>query len=201
MSNTKKIKKSSPGVKKLDDLKKKYKKEPVKDKPKKNTKKKIVIDENTELTHKEILFAEEYIKTQNETQSYLKISPKVTVESARVLGTRLLHKVNVFKYVSDRLNPILKEEEKKAVADANEILEFITAVVRGEVKDQLGFETSVKDRLTASKMLADRYRLFDKPKEEPTPEDENKNKSKVIIEVVDNSNLEKVLYDGKNNNE
>ena len=89
-------------------------------------------------------------------------------------------------------------EEKKAIADADEILEFITAVIRGEVKDQLGFETSVKDRLTASKMLADRYKLFDKPKEPvDEKEEEEKNKAKVIIEVVDNSDLEKVLYENK----
>ena len=100
--------------------------------------------------------------------------------------------------IEERLKPIEEAEEKKAIADADEILEFITAVIRGEVKDQLGFETSVKDRLTASKMLADRYKLFDKPKEPvDEKEEEEKNKSKVIIEVVDNSDLEKVLYENK----
>ena len=47
-------------------------------------------------------------------------------------------------------------------------------------------------------MLADRYKLFDKPKEPvDEKEEEEKNKSKVIIEVVDNSDLEKVLYENK----
>lgn len=183
-------KRKSPGVKQLENLQGKY---VMQKSNSKNAKKK---EEYKPLTHNEILFCEKYIETQNGTNSYLFIKPNVKPESARVLADKLLHKINVKKYIEDRLKPIQEEEEKKAIADANEILEFITAVIRGEVKDQLGFETSVKDRLAASKMLADRYKLFEKPKDpNEEKEEEEKNKSKVIIEVVDNSNLEKVLYE------
>ena len=144
------------------------------------------------------MFCEKYLETRNGTQSYLFIRPNVKEESAKVNASKMLTKTNIKKYIEERLKPIEEAEEKKAIADADEILEFITAVIRGEVKDQLGFETSVKDRLTASKMLADRYKLFDKPKEPvDEKEEEEKNKSKVIIEVVDNSDLEKVLYENK----
>lgn len=189
-------KRKSPGVKQLETLQGKY---VMQKSNSKNAKKKEVRKEEYKpLTHNEILFCEKYLETRNETNSYLYIKPNVKVESARVLGNRLLQKVNIKKYIEERLKPIEEAEEKKAIADADEILEFITAVIRGEVKDQLGFETSVKDRLTASKMLADRYKLFDKPKEPvDEKEEEEKNKSKVIIEVVDNSDLEKVLYENK----
>lgn len=185
-------KRKSPGVKQLENLQGKY---VMQKSNSKNAKKK---EEYKPLTHNEILFCEKYLETHNGTQSYLFIKPKVKPESARVLADKLLHKINVKKYIEDRLRPIQEEEEKRAIADADEILQFITAVIRGEVKDQLGFETSVKDRLTASKMLADRYKLFEKPKDpNEEKEEEEKNKSKVIIEVVDNSNLEKVLYEEK----
>lgn len=189
-------KRKSPGVKQLENLQGKY---IMQKSNSKNAKKKEVRKEEYKpLTHNEILFCEKYIETQNGTQSYLFIRPNVKEESAKVNASKMLTKTNIKKYIEERLKPIQEAEEKKAIADADEILEFITAVIRGEVKDQLGFETSVKDRLTASKMLADRYRLFEKPKEATNEkEEEEKNKSKVIIEVVDNSDLEKVLYEDR----
>lgn len=189
-------KRKSPGVKQLENLQGKY---VMQKSNSKNAKKKEVRKEEYKpLTHNEILFCEKYIETQNGTQSYLFIRPNVKEESAKVNASKMLTRTNIKKYIEERLKPIQEAEEKKAIADADEILEFITAVIRGEVKDQLGFETSVKDRLTASKMLADRYKLFDKPKDpNEEKEEEEKNKSKVIIEVVDNSDLEKVLYENK----
>lgn len=176
----------------IKELKSKYKK-----KTSKNINDIKIPEQSKKLTHKQILFSEEYIKTLNATQSYLKIHPNVKETSARVLGDKMLHNINVRNYIEERLRPYQEEKEKvvkKAIADADEILEFITAVIRGEVKDQLGFETSVKDRLTASKMLADRYRLFENPKESSN-ENDNPEEHKVIVEVVDNSHLEKTLFE------
>lgn len=176
----------------IKELKSKYKK-----KTSKNINDIKIPEQSKKLTHKQILFSEEYIKTLNATQSYLKIHPNVKETSARVLGDKMLHNINVRNYIEERLRPYQEEKEKevkKAIADADEILEFITAVIRGEVKDQLGFETSVKDRLTASKMLADRYRLFENPKESSN-ENDNTEEHKVIVEVVDNSHLEKTLFE------
>lgn len=185
----KKAKRKSPGVKQLEVLKSKY--SDTKDIKKKEI---VIPEESKKLTHKQIIFCEEYIKTQNGTKSYLKIHPNVKTESARVLADRLLRKVNIKKYIEERLKPIQEAEVKQAIADANEVLEFVTAVLRGEVKDQLGFETSVKDRLSASKLLASRYKLFEAPKEEEK-DNKEENEHKVIVEVVDNSALEKVLYE------
>ena len=42
------------------------------------------------------------------------------------------------------------------VADSNEILKFYTAVMRGEVKDQFGLDSSLTDRLKAADSLAKR---------------------------------------------
>lgn len=176
----------------IKELKSKYEK-----KTSKNIDDIKIPEQSKKLTHKQILFSEEYIKTLNATQSYLKIHPNVKDTSARVLGDRMLHNINVRNYIEERLRPYQEEKEKevkKAIADADEILEFITAVIRGEVKDQLGFETSVKDRLTASKMLADRYKLFESPKESSN-ENDNAEEHKVIFEVVDNSHLEKTLFE------
>lgn len=141
---------------------------------------------DTPLSHKQIMFCEEYIKTQNALQSYKKVYTNCKENSAGELGSRLLKKVEVKSYIQERLKPI----EKKAVADADEILQLFTSIARGEVKDQLGLETRVIDRIAAGKELAKRYKLFD------NPEGENQSTPKKIeIEVIDNSNLEAVMYE------
>ena len=65
-------------------------------------------------------------------------------------------------------------------------------MLRGEEKDTLGFDASIKDRNKAGELLAKRYALFeDKTKEDDRP------MPKIEIEVVDNSDLEAVLYENR----
>ena len=145
-----------------------------------------------EINRKEIRFCEEYIKTLNATQSYLS-TYNCTYNTARTQSSRLLSKPYIKKYIEERLN---KVEEKK-IADANEILEFLTATLRGEVKDQLGFETSVKDRIKAGELLGKRYKLFEDKKE--AEQQSKKEPPKISLEIIDNSNLEKIMFEeGKN---
>ena len=148
--------------------------------------------EEREINRKEIRFCEEYIKTLNATQSYLS-TYNCTYNTARTQSSRLLSKPYIKKYIEERLN---KVEEKK-IADANEILEFLTATLRGEVKDQLGFETSVKDRIKAGELLGKRYKLFEDKKE--AEQQSKKEPPKISLEIIDNSNLEKIMFEeGKN---
>lgn len=193
--------------------KKKVSKLPVKDTKKTNVKKakaksnnkkpikdpkQLPVDNNPELkpiNHKQLLFCEEYIKTNNATQSYLTVYKCKTENTARTNSCKLLTHANIKAYIEERLKPKREEEikeEKKAIADANEVLEFFTKVVRGEVMDQLGLETSVKDRISAGKELGKRYGIFKDPDENPASKDIM---PEIKITVVDNSNLEKDLYE------
>ena len=146
--------------------------------------------EKNKPTHKEIMFCEEYIKTLNATQSYLKAYPNASYNTAKNNGCRLLAKDYISNYIEERLNSV----EKSKIADANEVLEYFTRVMRGEEKDTLGFDASLKDRNKAGELLAKRYKLFEDKKEKEKNEQFT---PKISIEVVDNSNLEGVLYDNK----
>ena len=59
-------------------------------------------------------------------------------------------------YIKERLDK--KEDER--IATANEVLRYLTAVLRGEEKDQFGFDASLKDRNKAAELLGKRYMLF-----------------------------------------
>lgn len=184
-TNTKKTnKKKTP--------KKSSNKKPIKDP------KQLPVDNNPELkpiNHKQLLFCEEYIKTNNATQSYLTVYKCKTESTARTNSCKLLTHANIKAYIEERLKPKREEEikeEKKAIADANEVLEFFTKVVRGEVLDQLGLDASLKDRIMAGKELGKRYGIFKDPDDNPADRDIM---PEIKITVVDNSNLEKDLYE------
>lgn len=110
-------------------------------------------DANT-LTEKERIFADEYIKTTNATQSA--ITAGYSEKTARSKGSQLLTKVNVRKYIDE----VMHERSKNTIATADEVLEYLTSVVRGEEKDAFGLDVSIADRTKAAELLGKRYMLF-----------------------------------------
>lgn len=109
---------------------------------------------DTNLTDKQLLFATEYIKTANATQAALKAG--YSENSARQQGSRLLSNANVSQYIQQHM----ESKNKTTIATADEVLEYLTSVVRGEEKDAFGLDISVSDRTKAAELLGKRYMLF-----------------------------------------
>ena len=110
-------------------------------------------DANT-LTEKERIFADEYIKTTNATQSAIKAG--YAENSASVTGSKMLRKPKVRQYI----DAVMNERSKNTIATADEVLEYLTRVMCGEEKDAFGLDVSVADRTKAAELLGKRYMLF-----------------------------------------
>lgn len=110
-------------------------------------------DANT-LTEKERIFADEYIKTTNATQSAIKAG--YAEKSASSKGSQLLRKVKVRKYIDD----VMEKRSKNTIATADEVLEYLTKVMNGEEKDAFGLDASIADRTKAAELLGKRHMLF-----------------------------------------
>lgn len=83
------------------------------------------------LTEKQRRFADEYIRLGNVSEAYRNAYPNVKKEaSAAAAGSRLLKNVNVKSYIDERLEKLKKE----AIAEQDEILQFLTSVVRGKAR-------------------------------------------------------------------
>lgn len=102
------------------------------------------------LNKRQIEFVQEYMKTNNITQSAIKAgySPK----TASVQGSRLLTNVRVQEYI-EAINERL---ESAKIADIQEVMEYLTSVMRGEQKDQFDMDVSIQDRTRAAGELARR---------------------------------------------
>lgn len=102
------------------------------------------------LTQKQKRFCEEYIKTANASASA--VAAGYSKKTAGAIGAENLKKPQIAAYIKKRID----EQDAALVADSNEILKFYTAVMRGEVKDQFGLDSSLTDRLKAADSLAKR---------------------------------------------
>lgn len=119
------------------------------------------------LTAKQRLFADEYIKSGNAMQSAIKAGYSEKYAKAR--SAQMLENVGIKAYIDAKMTEI----ESHKIADAKEVLEFYTRVLRKEetepekLMDEDGSEhfcdrePSLKDRLNAAKELMKRYPLSD----------------------------------------
>ena len=103
------------------------------------------------LTPKQKAFADYYIECGNATEAAKRAG--YSESTAQQIGSENLSKPLISEYIAARM----EEQTKKRVADANEVIEFYTAVMRGEIKDQFGLDASLSDRLKAGDSLMKRY--------------------------------------------
>ena len=106
------------------------------------------------LKPKELKFAEEWLKTTNATQSAIKAG--YSARTAYSAGNRLLKKVDVKQYIDERL----AEMKESSIADTNEVMQFLSSTMRGDIPDQFGLDPALNDRLKAAELLGKRYKLF-----------------------------------------
>lgn len=109
----------------------------------------IPTQNNSKLSYKEIRFIDEYMLDGNGTQAVIRAGITEDPKQAGGVSSRLLKKPEVTSEIQRRSEAI----SANAVMSAQEIMEFLTKVVRGEVTDQFGLDPSLKDRLSALKEL------------------------------------------------
>jgi phage terminase small subunit len=125
------------------------------------------------LTDKQMIFANEYLIDLNATRAYKKAYPNVKKDSvAASAAVRMLRNVKVKNYIDEQLKKI----EDESIADATEVMKYLTAVMRNELTEEVVVvegegegcssarivkkDISAKDRNKAAELLGKRYRLF-----------------------------------------
>lgn len=120
------------------------------------------------MTEKQKRFADEYIIDLNGTRAYKAAYPSVKSDhTATVNAGRLLTNADIKSYVDERIAEI----RSKKTAEATEVMEYLTSVMRGEstadvvVVDNEGAKIinknpDEKERLKAAELLGKRFGLF-----------------------------------------
>ncbi|MBS9539236.1 terminase small subunit [Staphylococcus hominis] len=123
------------------------------------------------LTLKQKQFADEYIRTGNAYQSAINVGYSEKYAKAR--SHKMLENVGINQYIDDNLEIIQKE----SIAEADEIMRYLTRVLRAEEKEEIlvyvgdgmqeiqTIQPSAKDRIKAAELLGKRYRMWTEKQE------------------------------------
>lgn len=102
------------------------------------------------LTAKENTFINKYLELGNASQAVRDAGYQS--KAPEQYGNALLRK----SYIAEEIRYRLSQMQADTIAKADEVMQYFTAVMRGEVKDQFGLETPVSERTKAAVELARR---------------------------------------------
>lgn len=102
------------------------------------------------LTPKQKAFADYYIECGNATEAAKRAG--YSEKTAYRTGADNLKNPQIIDYIAERTKP----KEDNRIASGDEVMEFLTAVMRGEIKDAFDLPPSLADRKDAAKELAKR---------------------------------------------
>lgn len=81
-------------------------------------------------------------------------------------GKKLMERDYIVSEIDYRMSQI----EAESIATATEVMQYLTGVMRGDVKDQFGLDTSISDRTSAAKELVRRLDMQENQGKEQTTE-------------------------------
>lgn len=121
------------------------------------------------MTEKMKRFADRFVEMGNATQAYIDAGYSVVKRSSAEANARkLMADPRIKAFIEERI----AEKDAARVAKQDEVLQFLTAVMRGQVQEQfpigLGMgeqqlvkkELEGKDRIKAAELLGKRYQLW-----------------------------------------
>lgn len=122
------------------------------------------------LTAKQQRFCDEYLIDMNATQAAIRAG--YSKKTARIIASENITKPNIKAYIQQRM----AEKESELIADQDEVLKYLTAVMRGQSRSTVVVVESTgdfmsqaremekapdeKERLRAAELLGKRYGLY-----------------------------------------
>lgn len=105
-----------------------------------------------ELTLKQQKFIDYYIQFGNATKAAIEAGYSKT--SAHTIATENMR--NLAPMIKERMKALSNER----IASAEEVLERLTRIARGEEKDAFGLDTNNQDKIKALELLGKNYQLY-----------------------------------------
>ena len=100
------------------------------------------------LTPKQKAFADEYLICGNATEA----AKKAGYKQPHVQGSQNLGKLSVSENIEERQ----KQIEDSRIATIDEVMQYLTSVMRGEIKDQFDLEAPLAERTKAAQEILKR---------------------------------------------
>lgn len=109
-------------------------------------------------------FVDEWLRSGNQTEAYMKAYNCGNYNSAKASASQLLTNPNLQAYKEAKLQEIANQR----IAGAQEVMEMLTSVMRGELKEEttvaeigvVEVAPAMSNRLKAAELLGKRYGMF-----------------------------------------
>lgn len=147
------------------------------------------------MTAKQKRFCDEYLIDLNATQAAIRSG--YSKKTAYSIGVENLKKPELKKYIDERM----AEKESQLIADQDEVLKYLTSVMRGESNSEIVVVEGIgegmsearamqkapdeRERLKAAELLGKRYGLYTEKVEQQVDMDLN-----IVVDYGDDSNAD-----------
>lgn len=99
------------------------------------------------LTAKQKRFCDEYLIDMNITQAAIRAG--YSKKTARVIGQQNLSKLAVKNYIDERM----KEKEAELIADSDEVMRYLTSVLRGQSQSEVVVVENIGDYMSEARLI------------------------------------------------
>lgn len=99
------------------------------------------------LTAKQQRFCDEYLIDLNATQAAIRAG--YSKKTARVIGAQNLSKLAVKNYINERM----KEKEAELIADSDEVMRYLTSVLRGQSQSEVVVVENIGDYMSEARLI------------------------------------------------
>ena len=99
------------------------------------------------LTAKQQRFCDEYLIDLNATQAAIRAG--YSKKTARVIGAQNLSKLAVKNYINERM----KEKEAELIADSDEVMRYLTSVLRGQSQSEVVVVENIGDYMSEARLV------------------------------------------------
>ena len=119
------------------------------------------------LTAKEAKFIDTYVSGATQTQAYKDAYGVTDNKRASEDARKLMQKPHIMSEIKYRM----EQAKSESIATMQEIMEYYTGVMRGDVKDAFGLEASLSERTKCAMELAKRMAILEDRAESNQPQD------------------------------
>ena len=107
----------------------------------------MIVADGYKLTAKQQRFCDEYLACLNASEAAIKAG--YSKKTARVIGQENLLKPALKAYIQQRMD----EKEKELIADQNEVLKYLTSVIRGQSRSSVVVVENVGDYMSEAREM------------------------------------------------
>lgn len=113
------------------------------------------------LTAQEAKFIELHVSGKTQAQAYIEAYDAEDTETGRKFAYQAAHRIIKKDYIMSEIRYRMEQAKTESIATMQEIMEYYTGVMRGDVKDAFGLEASLSERTKCAMELAKRMSILE----------------------------------------